>query len=188
MLNIGPDIKTIENCNKKDTIYLLEEDLGPDSIQKWCEELDGKSRCELNENQRYIARICRMNKELVKKRWEAELHFNPNHCGKTIMSVIKERHTYTIDYACALFLSRLIYVPLAINVYTTFIQYKCWQHGIKELDFKKLMFFVFPDGVFYENTLNEMYQKQRYIPEGKPNHRRDMLDNPKFMQSIIELK
>ena len=187
-IRIDLNIDMIDECDCKEVVYMLAENLGPDSIEKWCEELDSKPRCELNENQKYIARICRMNRELLKKRWEAELHFNPNHTGRIIMDLIKERHTYTIDYGCALFLSRLIYVPATAFIYTTFIQYKCWQHGIKEVDFRTLNSVILPEGVFDKDTLDEMWRKQLYISEDSPDNIRKMLANPEFMQSIIDIK
>ena len=100
---------------------------------------------------------------------------------------IKGCHTYTIENAVLLFLGSVIDRPGIAVQYANFMRYKCWQNHIKHVDMKNFSRHIFHAGLFTENTLCEMWDKQKFISE---NDRGlvNMLDYPYFMQSIKEIK
>jgi hypothetical protein len=76
-----------------------QKDLGPDSIQKWCEELDGKSKIEINDTQRRLLSIFKMNHEIVGNFLNAHKELSSQSDYTSFMiNLVAENFPYKIDY------------------------------------------------------------------------------------------
>lgn len=164
-----------------------QKDLGPDVIQKWCEELDRKPKRILTCEESKTMIICTMNEEEIRNDKDFGSLLGKWNGVSILHERIKNCHTYTIENAVLLFLGSVIDRPGIAVEYTNFIQYKCWQYHIKHVDMKSFSRHIFPAGLFTEDTLHEMWDKQKYISETERGLL-NMLDNSYFMQSIREIK
>jgi hypothetical protein len=168
--------------------YKNEKDLGPDSIQKWCEEMDKKPRSALTQEQAHIIVLSTINEESIAKDPKVEELYDEWNAIGLLYKRIKYCHTYTIEKAALIFLSCGIDSPGNSTQYANFLQYKCWQLGIKHIDMKALIGRILPGGFFTKETLDEMWEKQKYISDEKFPSLRNMLDNARFMESIRDIK
>lgn len=76
-----------------------QKDLGPDAIQKWCEELDKKPRPALTNEEARVLITCTMNeKEIANDPKVDELYDGWNAVG-LLYKRIRHCHTYTIEKA-----------------------------------------------------------------------------------------
>lgn len=168
--------------------YKYEKDLGPDSIQKWCEEMDKLEREPLTQEEAKTYIVCTMNQDKINK----DKGFNDLLGKWNTVSILHNRikafHTYTIDNASLLFLGSLIDRPGIVVQYTNFIQYKCWQHGIKHVTMNAISKVIMPWGKFKKEDLQTMWDKQKYIPANKNSGMLNMLDNMLCMISIKDIK
>ena len=164
--------------------YLKEKDLGPDSIQKWCEEMDKLEREQLTFEEAKYHIICTMNQDKINKDPEFNKLLGQWNAVSILHNRIKGCHTYTIDNASLLFLSQLIDRPGIAVQYTNFIQYKCWQHGIKHVTMDVLSKKIIPWGKFKMDDLLLTWDKQKYATDEKYPKLANMLDNGRFMESI----
>lgn len=165
-----------------------QKDLGPDAIQKWCEELDKKPRPALTNEEARVLITCTMNeKEIANDPKVDELYDGWNAVG-LLYKRIRHCHTYTIEKAALIFLSYGIDSPGNSTQYANFLQYKCWQLGIKHIDMNTLYRRILPGGFFSKETLNEMWDKQKYVSDGENPSLLNMLDNGHFMESIRDIK
>lgn len=104
-----------------------QKDLGPDAIQKWCEELDGKSKIEINDTQRKLLSIFKMNHEIVGNFLNAHKELSSQFDYTSFMiNLVAENFPYKIDYPSALIISTLIDRPAIAVMYTNYLQYKCF--------------------------------------------------------------
>ena len=163
--------------------YRKETELGPDAIQKWCEELDRKPKMEMSEEDTKIFVGIKLREDKIN---------NDQYC-KTMLAMslvhnrIKQFHTFTANNAVLMFLGCMIDRPGIAVEYCNYMQYKCWQHGIKHVDMESFSRYIFPMGFFSEDTLHEMWNKQKIIPKDG-GALGNMLDHPEFMESIREIK
>lgn len=164
-----------------------QKDLGPDSIQKWCEELDRKPKRELTPEEGNTMIICSINEEAIRKDKDFDSLLGKWNGVSILHSRIKSCHTYTIENAVLLLLGSSIDRPGIAVQYTNFIQYKCWQYHIKHVDMKAFSRQILPAGLFTEAALNEMWDKQKFI-SNEDRGLLNMLDYPCFMESIREIK
>lgn len=169
-------------------IFKKETELGPDSIQKWCEELDSKKASkEYNYSQEFM-RISRCEEDIenIYNSGDKEC-FNRWFGAPLFYERIKEYHSFTTTKAVIMFLGAFISRPGMVVEYCNYMQYKCWQHGIKYIDMAAFDRFIFPMGFFSEETLHEMWDKQKIIPKDG-GALANMLDHPEFMESIKDIK
>lgn len=165
------------------TKFRKETELGPDSIQKWCEELDSKEKCEMSKEDTEIFFKIKLREDRIN---------NDQHC-KTMLAMsithnrIKQFHTFTANNAVLMFMGCMIESPGIAVEYCNYMQYKCWQRGIKHIDMETFSRCIFPMGFFSEDTLREMWDKQKIIPKDGGSLA-NMLDRPEFMESIREIK
>lgn len=164
-----------------------QKDLGPDAIQKWCEELDRKQKRILTREESKTMIICTMNEEKIRNDKDFGSLLGKWNGVSILHDRIKKCHTYTIENAVLLFLGSVIHRPGIAVEYTNFIQYKCWQYHIKHVDMKAFSRRIFPAGLFTEETLHEMWDKQKYI-SGTERGLLNMLDYAYFMESIRDIK
>lgn len=169
--------------------YRKETELGPDAIQKWCEELDRKKTS--NEYYGYDIHFLRHSKcendiEKIYNSGDKE-GFNRWYGAPIFYERIKKYHSFTATKAVMMFLGLFFERPGMVVEYCNYMQYKCWKHGIKHIDMLSFSVFICPEGFFSEETLHEMWEKQKIISKdggGLAN----MLDYPEFMESIREIK
>lgn len=164
-----------------------QKDLGPDAIQKWCEELDRKPKRELTPEEGKTLFMCMINEPHYRTDKNFESLLGKCNGVAILHDRIKENHTYTIENAVLLFLGSVIDRPGIAVQYANFMQYKCWQYHIKHVDMKSFARRILPAGLLTEDALYEMWDKQKYISE-KERGLLNMLDNAYFMQSIREIK
>lgn len=165
-----------------------QKELGPDSIQKWCEELDRKPKRELSIEEGRTLMICGMNESHYRTDEDFKSLLGKWNAVAILHDRIKKCHTYTIENAVLLYLGSIIDRPGIAVQYANFMQYKCWQNGIKHVDITAFCRQILPAGLFSEETLHEMWDKQKYIPEDRTCGLMNMLDNIAFMESIREIK
>lgn len=164
-----------------------QKDLGPDAIQKWCEELDREPKRILTREESKTMIICTMNEEEIRNDKDFGSLLGKWNGVSILHERIKNCHTYTIENAVLLFLGSVIDRPGIAVEYTNFIQYKCWQYHIKHVDMKSFSRHIFPAGLFTEESLHEMWDKQKYISDTERGLL-NMLDNAYFMQSIRNIE
>lgn len=168
--------------------YKNEKELGPDSIQKWCEEMDKLEREQLTQKEAETHIMCTINQDKINK----DPAFNSVLLGRwNAVSILHNRiqtyHTYTIDNAALLFLGSLIDRPGIAVQYTNFIQYKCWQRGIKRVTMDSISKVIMPWGKFKMEDLQIMWEKQKYIASDKKHGMLNMLDKMGCMFSIRDI-
>lgn len=163
--------------------YRKEIELGPDAIQKWCEELDSKPKREMSEEDAELFIKIKLR--------EGKINNDPYDERMLAMTLmyrrIKQFHTFTASNAVLMFMGCMIDRPGIAVEYCNYMQYKCWQHGIKHIDMEAFGRYIFPMGFFDEETLHEMWEKQKIIPKDG-GALGNMLDYPEFMESIREIK
>lgn len=165
-----------------------QKDLGPDDIQKWCEELDRKPKIEINDTQRRLISIFKMNHEIVGNFLNAHKELSSQFDYTSfLINLIEKNFTFKIDYPSALIMSTLVDRPAIAVMYANYLQYKCFQYGVKEININALKYILLCKGVFSEEVLHEMWNKQKYISE-KERGLLNMLDNAYFMESIRDIK
>lgn len=167
--------------------FRKETELGPDSIQKWCEELDSKEKCEMSKEYQKIFSEIMIKEEEVNKSSKINDLLECFTLAGLMHRRIKHYHTFTASNAVLMFMACMIDRPGIVTEYCNYMQYKCWQRGIKHIDMETFSRYIFPMGFFSEDTLREMWEKQKIIPKdggGLAN----MLDHPEFMESIREIK
>lgn len=169
-------------------IYLHEKDLSFNSIQKWCEEMDKLERVPLTQEEAKTHIMCTKNQNKINKDKEFNNLLGKWNAVSILYNRIKSCHTYTIDNASLLFLGSLIDRPGIVVQYTNFIQYKCWQHGIKHVTMDAISRVIMPWGKFKMEDLQTMWDKQKYIPANKNSGMLNMLDNMFCMLSIKDIK
>lgn len=169
-------------------IYLHEKDLSFNSIQKWCEEMDKLERVPLTQEEAKTHIMCTKNQDKINKDKEFNNLLGKWNAVSILYNRIKSCHTYTIDNASLLFLGSLIDRPGIVVQYTNFIQYKCWQNGIKHVTMDAISTVIMPWGKFKMEDLLLMWEKQKYIPSDKNKGMLNMLDNMFFMLSINDIK
>lgn len=162
--------------------YRKETELGPDAIQKWCEELDRKPKMEMSEEDTKIFVEIKLREDKINNH-----PYYERMLAMTVMYIrIKQFHTFTASNSVFMFMGCMI-DRLGITVeYCNYMQYKCWQHGIKHVDMESFSRYIFPMGFFSEDTLHEMWEKQKIIPKDG-GALANMLDHPEFMESIREI-
>lgn len=169
------------------TKFRKETELGPDAIQKWCEELDSKPKEELSqEDEIFLKRFILDEKDLDNDPKIKALLSGWN-ATAIMYDRIKKFHTYTVSYAVLVFMGCMIDRPGIAVEYCNYMQYKCWKHGIKHVDMESFSRHICPMGFFSEETLHEMWEKQKIIPKDG-GALGNMLDRPEFMESIREIK
>lgn len=83
-------------------------------------------------------------------------------------------------------MSTLVDRPAIAVMYANYLQYKCFQYGVKEININALKYILLCKGVFSEEVLHEMWDKQKFISNEK--HLLNMLDFPQYMESIRDIK
>lgn len=167
--------------------YRIESELGPYSIQKWCEELAGKKQEELTNEQAQTLIGCKMGEDKIEKDPEMKKLLDGWNGAAILNSRVKTCHTYTVSMAVMMFFGAYIESPGIVVQYANYMQYKCWQLGIKHIDMDVFCTRICPHGFFSEETLREMWEKQKYIPKDG-GALANMLDRQEFMTSIREIK
>ena len=163
--------------------YRKEIELGPDSIQKWCEELDRKKKCEMSEEDTELFIKIKLREEKTNN----DAYYEKMLAMTLMYRRIKQFHTFTASNAVLMFMGCMIDRPGITVEYCNYMQYKCWQYGIKHIDMEAFGRYIFPMGFFDEETLHEMWEKQKIIPKDG-GALGNMLDHPEFMESIREIK
>lgn len=121
-----------------------QKDLGPDAIQKWCEELDRKPKRELTPEEGKTLFMCMINEPHYRTDKNFESLLGKWNGVAILHDRIKENHTYTIENAVLLFLGSVIDRPGIAVQYANFMQYKCWQYHIKHVDMKSFTRRILP--------------------------------------------
>lgn len=169
------------------TKFRKETELGPDSIQKWCEELDTKKTETLSQKDELFLRRFIPEEKEIENDPEIKRLLGGWNAAAIMYSRLKKFHTYTVNNAVLVFMGCIMNSPGIAVEYCNYMQYKCWLYGIKHINMDILKKRIFPMGFFSEETLHEMWEKQKIIPKdggGLAN----MLDHPEFMESIREIK
>ena len=167
--------------------YRKETELGPDAIQKWCEELDRKPKMEMSKEEEDIFLRCKAYESNIRHFPECQKMLKGWNAAAILNERVKSSHTYTLELSVLVFFGAILDRPGIVVQYANYMQYKCWQHGIKNVDMESFSRYICPMGFFSEETLHEMWEKQKIIPKdggGLAN----MLDHPEFMESIREIK
>jgi hypothetical protein len=160
-----------------------QKDLGPDDIQKWCEDLDRKSKIEINDTQRRLLSIFKMNHEIVGNFLNAHKELSSQFDYTSfLINLIEKNFTFKIDYPSALIMSTLIDRPAIAVMYAYFLQYKCFQYKVKEVNIETLKDIFLWEGVFSEEVMHEMWDRQKFISNDR--QLLNMLDYPQYMESI----
>lgn len=167
--------------------FRKETELGPDAIQKWCEELDSREKVELSPEDAGILIKLAVNEKALNSDPEFEKNLNEWNATAILNKRIKEFHTYTASNAVLMFLGCMIDRPGIAVEYANYMQYKCWKHGIKHIDLLVFSRCILPHGMFSMETLREMWDKQKIIPKDGGSLA-NMLDHPEFMESIRDIK
>lgn len=163
--------------------YRKEIELGPDAIQKWCEELYRKKKCEMSEEDTELFIKIKLREGKINN----DAYYEKMLAMTVMYRRIKQFHTFTASNAVLMFMGCMIDRPGIAVEYCNYMQYKCWQHGIKHIDMEAFGKHIFPMGFFDEETLHEMWEKQKIVSkDGKGLG--NMLDHPEFMESIREIK
>lgn len=169
------------------TKFRKETELRPDSIQKWCEELDGKERREMSQEETESFIKVKLNEEKINKDPEFNKLLTGWNASAIMFNRIKQNHTFTINNAVLVFMGCLIESPGIAVEYCNYMQYRCWAYGVKHIDMEAFGKYICPCGFFSEETLREMWDKQKIIPKDGGSLA-NMLDHPEFMESIRKLK
>lgn len=162
----------------------------PTAIEEWAKEFDrklvfgNKRQFTQEEAKTYMYLMlrhkenpeCETDPDLIK-----ELEKNEFTGANILWRRIKYCHTFTIEPTAALALGMLILRPGHSTILANYLQYKCFEHGINQVNLHFISEEVFPHGVPTE----EFYQKMWYLqktPEGS-----NLLDNGDYAASIKEL-
>ena len=164
--------------------YKKEKELGPDSIQKWCEKMDKLERENFSDNETELFFMCTLGENKINNDPNFKKHFDGWNAISLLNDRIKDFHTYTIDNAAIMFLGSLIDRPGIAVQYANFIQYKCWLFRIKHVTMNELSKKIMPWGKFKMEDLQLMWEKQKYVTDEKYPKLANMLDNGRFMESI----
>ena len=167
--------------------YRKETELGPDAIQKWCEELDSKPKMEMSQEEEDIFLRCKAYESNIRHFPECQKMLKGWNAAAILNERVKSSHTYTLELSGQVFFGAILDRPGIVVQYANYMQYKCWQHGIKHIDMESFSRYIFPMGFFSEDTLHEMWEKQKIIPKDG-GALGNMLDHPEFMESIREIK
>lgn len=116
------------------TKFRKETELGPDSIQKWCEELDSKEKCEMPQDDAVILLKILINEKNINNDPNFKNLLTGWNATAIIHNRIKQFHTFTANNAVLMFLGCMIESPGIAVEYCNYMQYKCWQRGIKHID------------------------------------------------------
>ena len=111
-----------------------QKDLGPDAIQKWCEELDRKPKRELTPEEGKTLFMCMINEPHYRTDKNFESLLGKWNGVAILYDRIKENHTYTIENAVLLFLGSVIDRPGIAVQYANFMQY----HVVKTIQIIKI--------------------------------------------------
>lgn len=167
--------------------FRKETELGPNSIKEWCQELDIKKKEELSqEDELFLRRFIPEEKEIENDPGIKKLLGGWN-TAAIMYNRLKKFHTYTVSNAVLVFMGCIMNSPGITVEYCNYMQYKCWLYGIKHINMDILKKRIFPMGFFSEDTLREMWDKQKIIPKDGGSLA-NMLDYPEFMVSICEIK
>lgn len=167
--------------------YRKEIELGPDAIQKWCEELDRKPKKEMSMEESDVFIRCTAYESNISHDPECQKLLKGWNAAAILNDRVKSFHTYTVELSVLVFLGAILDRPGIVVEYANYMQYKCWQHGIKHINMSVFSKHICPMGFFDEETLHEMWEKQKIVSkDGKGLG--NMLDHPEFMESIREIK
>lgn len=169
------------------TKFRKETDLGPNSIKEWCQELDIKKTETLSQKDELFLRRFIPEEKEIENNPEIKRLLGGWNTAAIMYSRLKKFHTYTVSNAVLVFMGCIMNSPGIAVEYCNYMQYKCWQYGIKHINMDILKKRIFPMGFFSEETLREMWDKQKIIPKDSGSLA-NMLDHPEFMESIRELK
>lgn len=159
-------------------------ELGPDSIQKWCEEMEQKPQGEILDEDSLVFIMCSRNEEKMKKDKTLISLINNSDTMLSLMNKrIKEVHTYTVENSVLMFFAYMIDRPGIAVEYMNYMQYKCWKHGIRHVNMELLSEYILPMCMFSKDTLHEMWEKQKFISSNQRGLL-NMLDFPCYMESI----
>lgn len=167
--------------------YKTYKELDGGSIGRWAEELDQRQKKELTHNEMdtfFLMDRCEKDIEKDGKGLFKELLAGWN--GVAIINKRLTVHSFTLSKAAMLCCGNMVASPGEAVMMLNYIQYRCHRHKIKHVDMNALMQRIMPMGWFDKETLQEFWEKQKYVTES--DHLANMLDNPEFGLTIRNLE
>lgn len=167
--------------------YKTYKELDGGSIERWAEELDQRQKREMTHEE--------MELFVFAKTKEKEIEKDKNHTfsdlvntwsGTAIINKRLQRHTFTMSKAVMLFCGDMVTSPGEAVMMLNYIQYRCHRHNIKHVNMEALSRYIMPMGWFDKETLQEFWEKQKYVTESE--HLANMLDNYEFGLTIRNLQ
>ena len=160
------------------------KELGETSIEEWAKELDSCEKQELTfeESEAFIGMGVSEEKieEDKDKGFEALLN------GWNGTALLHRRlflHTYTMTKAAKASCGILINSPGEMVMMANYFQYRCFLHHIRHIDMHTLLEKILPMGWFSRDTLQQFWDKQKYVSED--GYLLNMLDDPNYGKSIL---
>lgn len=109
--------------------------------------------------------------------------------GMNLLEQRLERAGITITKSASIFLSLTLSTPGKAILYAIFITYMCRKHGITNLDCATLSIKIFPDGLFHDNDLDSVWQKQKVERAKDESFSSDnLIDYPTAFISLYEME
>lgn len=143
----------------------MKQELPPqDGVEKWAEWLDSQPKnTRLNNEQMNIFIAMSMKEEDVEKDSKALniVASKQQNYASMFFNRVKSCHTYTISVAVAIFMSTLINRPGEAVIYSNYLQYKAYKMGKKKMTMRDIAF-IWPYGVFSQETLHQAWDRQKY--------------------------
>lgn len=160
--------------------YLKEKELTQNSIEQWCQKLEKCPKRPMN--YREIIKYTYYLK-YEESQWVAD-EDEQRSMSEIIRRRLWEYHTYDMTKAATCFLGNICdSVGIAV-MYLNYIQYKCRRHGFEKIDMATLVCTIMEGELFTDQTLREMWEQQKFIPNNAGTALQNMLDAKGCMESI----
>ena len=160
------------------------KDLSETSIEEWAKELDA---CEKIEFDPVVIdpfiKFCLNEKAVEEDKSNIFQTALESWTGSALLHKRLTLHNYTMTKSAKLFCGILITSPGEMVMMANYFQYKCHLHQINHIDMRALSEKIIPMGWFSRDTLNQFWDKQKYVSED--NSLLNMLDNPEYGKSLI---
>lgn len=109
--------------------------------------------------------------------------------GINLLEQRLERAGITITKSASIFLSLTLSTPSKAILYAIFITYMCRKHGITNLDCATLSIKIFPEGLFHDKDLDDVWQKQKVERLNDGTFSSDnLVDYPTAFMTLYEMK
>lgn len=163
--------------------YKSYKELNENSIGKWAVDLDRESHRELTQQEIETFFSCKLNESNIEKDERGlfeELLNGWN--GVNLIHKCLFVHSFSMSKAAKLFCGSMITSPGEAVMMVNYIQYRCYINKITYVDMDVLSTRIMPMGWFSQGTLQNFWDKQKYVTE--TGYLANMLDNPEYGLSI----